>query len=450
MALYRLEVASFAYPVEKIKHLILGKPQYGANERGVERVSKAIPRYIRITDIDAYGRLSKEIGVTAEVVEDKYILEEGDLLFARSGNTVGKAYLHRNIENERCSFAGYMIRCRANTAKVLPEYLFLCTQLEFYKHWVAATRRATGQPNINAEEYKNLEIPFPDLDIQQSLVKKYRIAIRKYESDLSKARGLLSGIDEYLLAELGISLSPEPENTIANRIFTTQRRELAGWRFDPFFHSPWHTIVNESLMCSKYHKLHIRDICYLPVGGATPTRGDAELYDTEGIKFLRIMNIGKDELILEDVKFIKSVVHEGELCRSQLKEDDVLLTITGRVGTTAVVTAEILPANINQHVVRLRLRRDNCLPSYLSAYLNSAIGVFLSNRGVTGGTRIALDYPTIGSLQIPLPPIATQVAILEKITSIRTEAKRLRTEAEAELEAAKRRIEAMLLGEVEA
>ncbi|MGR8935735.1 MAG: restriction endonuclease subunit S [Gammaproteobacteria bacterium] len=450
MAFYRLEVSSFTYPIEKLKRLIVGKPQYGANERGIERITTDIPRYIRITDIDEYGRLRKDIGVTAEVVEEKYILANGDLLFARSGNTVGKAYLHHNSESERCLFAGYMIRFRANVAKVMPEHVFLCTQLAFYKHWVAATQRATGQPNINAEEYRNLELPVPpDLDVQKSLVQDYYEALARYEQRMTKASNLLAGIDAYLLAELGITLPPEPENTIANRIFTVQRKRLAGKRFDPLFHKPWHKIVNESLLSSTYHKVYIRDICHSPVGGATPTRGDAELYDTAGIKFLRIQNIGKDELILDDVKFIKQAVHDGDLCRSQLREDDVLLTITGRVGTAAVVSIDILPANINQHIVRLRLRRNDCLPGYLSAYLNSAIGFCLSNRGVTGGTRIALDYPTIGSLQIPLPPIATQEAILQKITAIRAEAKRLRTEAGTELETAKRRIEAMLLGEPE-
>ncbi len=82
-----------------------------------------------------------------------------------------------------------------------------------------------------------------------------------------------------------------------------------------------------------------------------------------------------------------------------------MLTITGRVGNAAVVSAEMLPANINQHLVRLRIQNPNILSEYLAAYLNSSVGLALSNRGVTGGTRIALDYDLIRAIEIPVPPI---------------------------------------------
>lgn len=255
MALYRLEIAAFAYPVQKLKSLTIGKPQYGANERGVERTDPTVPRYVRITDIDEYGRLKDGMGVAAENAEDKYFLHDGDLLFARSGNTVGKAYLHRALREQNCLFAGYMIRFRANVDTTSPEYLFLCTQLEFYQHWVSATQRATGQPNINAEEYRSLELPVPDLGIQSKLVEDYKKAVLAFEVAQGEANNLLVGIDDYLLAELGISLPPEPENTIANRIFTAQRRELAGFRFDARVHR-----ANFDLVSSRFNSPPLNQI----------------------------------------------------------------------------------------------------------------------------------------------------------------------------------------------
>ncbi len=86
--------------------------------------------------------------------------------------------------------------------------------------------------------------------------------------------------------------------------------------------------------------------------GATPKRSDESLYAAEGIRFFRILNVGDGEILERDLKYITKEVHNGDLERSQLESGDVLLTITGRVGSAAVVREEQLPANINQHIAR--------------------------------------------------------------------------------------------------
>jgi hypothetical protein len=116
-------------------------------------------------------------------------------------------------------------------------------------------------------------------------------------------------------------------------------------------------------------------------------------------------------LDLTDLNFITNEVHCGMLKRSQLRENDVIMTITGRVGTASVIKDIDLPANINQHIVRLRVDCRRCLPDYLSAYLNTPIGLLLSNRPVSGGTRIALDYSSIRNIPVVLPDINIQEAI---------------------------------------
>jgi len=333
--------------------------------------------------------------------------------------------------------------CRSD---ILPHYLAAYFRV-FQKHLLPViTKYGATVQSINTAELKNLVIPVPPLEIQTKIVAIYKNALLANKNKRRESARLLSGIDDYLLTELGITLPPEPENTLASRIFTTQRQELAGWRFDPNFHKPWYQQINGALATCAYPSVRIGELCYSPVGGATPTRGDSDLYAEDGIKFLRIMNIGRDALVLDDVKFISPSVHDGDLYRSNLLENDVLMTITGRVGTAAVVTSSVLPANINQHIVRLRLRDQNCHPEFLSAYLNCTLGHALSNRGVSGGTRIALDYPAIRSLQIPLPPLEVQKHILRNVLAVRQDAKQLRQQAESELDQAKRQIETLLLG----
>ena len=135
-------------------------------------------------------------------------------------------------------------------------------------------------------------------------------------------------------------------------------------------------------------------------GGATPLRANEEQYCDEGIKFLRIQNITSQGFDFNDVKYITEEVHSGLLKRSQLSNGDLLMTITGRIGTCAVVTEDCLPANINQHIVRIRLK-NGFIPEFAATYLNSAIGTILSNRGVTGTTRVALDYESIKAIPFP-------------------------------------------------
>ena len=170
MALYNKKVQHALFPMVKLKNLLLSKPQYGANEAGIVRENNAQPRYIRITDIDENGLLSTdELGATVANVERKYILNKDDILIARSGATVGKSYIHKDLPYT-CLFAGYLIRFLVNPQKILPDYLFSYTQLNSYKEWVNAIQRPSAQPNINAEEYQSLDIPLPDLPKQKEIV----------------------------------------------------------------------------------------------------------------------------------------------------------------------------------------------------------------------------------------------------------------------------------------
>jgi type I restriction-modification system DNA methylase subunit/restriction endonuclease S subunit len=147
---------------------ICDKPQYGANESAIDGNPLTDYRYIRITDINDNGELNSEWR-TAANIEEKYILKEGDFLFARSGATVGKTFLYKN-KYGKALYAGYLIRFRTNKDKLLPDFLKLVTQSSFYKKWVADTQTGTSQPNINGQMYSDLQIPLPPLSIQEKLV----------------------------------------------------------------------------------------------------------------------------------------------------------------------------------------------------------------------------------------------------------------------------------------
>ncbi len=166
-------------------------------------------------------------------------------------------------------------------------------------------------------------------------------------------------------------------------------------------------------------------------GGATPSRSDDSLYADDGVRFFRILNVADGDIVDRDLKHVTDAVHTGELGRSQLTAGDVLMTITGRVGSAAVVRNEHLPANINQHIARLRVDTERCRPEFLSDWLNCPAGLELSNRYVSGGTRAALDYGAIRSLRAPLPSLATQDNLIAVMGMARAERRAKLAETEA-------------------
>ncbi len=130
-------------------------------------------------------------------------------------------------------------------------------------------------------------------------------------------------------------------------------------------------------------------------GGATPL---GAVYQEEGIPFLRVQNIMPNYISESGIKYL-SPSQNQKIKRSQLNKDDVLLTITGSYGKSAVVTDEFVGANINQHSVKMTVK--NIAPYFLSAFLNCKYGYSQSTRHVVGVTRPALDYSSIKTFLIP-------------------------------------------------
>ena len=189
--------------------------------------------------------------------------------------------------------------------------------------------------------------------------------------------------------------------------------------------------MNERLAAIPAATPELGDLLLSISSGATPRRSDASLYADAGIKLLRILNVDDGEIVDEDMKFITAAVHTGQLQRSQLSADDVLMTITGRVGSAAVVRESHLPANINQHIVRMRIDTTRCHPEFLAEWLNCPSGLELSNRGVSGGTRPALDYGAVRRVRIPLPDLETQDGLIQEMNAAREQRKTMLEQADS-------------------
>lgn len=149
----------------KLEELTEVKLSYGSGAKAVNYDGKV--RYIRITDINENGLLKNE-KVSPEVIEDKYILKKGDILFARSGATVGKNYLHDS--DEPSIYAGYLIKFSPDFKKVNSKYVYHCVNNSEYDKFILSSKSTASQPNINAQQYSNFKILVPPLHVQQHIV----------------------------------------------------------------------------------------------------------------------------------------------------------------------------------------------------------------------------------------------------------------------------------------
>ena len=180
----------------------LGQGEYGC-VAPAEQHRPGWPRYVRITDLTDTGTLRRDsyVMVSPSAVR-MAILRSGDLVFARSGATVGKTYLYDPADG-LCAFAGYLIRFRPDPTKALPEFVRWWTHSGSYWRWVKRTMREGAQPNINAQEYAKAVLPLPPIEEQHQIVKALDevYAALKSERDLrEKLRRLRSGLAADLLS----------------------------------------------------------------------------------------------------------------------------------------------------------------------------------------------------------------------------------------------------------
>lgn len=188
------------WDVKKLKHVVSKKLMYGANE-SAEEENRDNPRYIRITDFGNDGKLKEDTfkSLPLEKAND-YILEEGDILFARSGATVGKTFQFKNYKGKAC-FAGYLIKATPNRKIVEPDFLYNYTKSGAYENWKRSIFNQATIQNIGADKYAFLEIPIPpNIKQQQSIVRHIETECTRIDAKIAKTQKLIELLTEYRTA----------------------------------------------------------------------------------------------------------------------------------------------------------------------------------------------------------------------------------------------------------
>ena len=159
-------------------------------------------------------------------------------------------------------------------------------------------------------------------------------------------------------------------------------------------------------------RVKLSEIVELITKGTTPTTLGYEFQD-EGVNFLKI------ECFDENGGFIESkVAHISEEChkkmkRSQLKNGDILFSIAGAIGRVAIVTEEMLPANINQALAIIRISDEQVYLPYIKLILTSPIVIEQFERKKQGVAQLNLSLKDINEISIPLPSKDKQIELAE-------------------------------------
>lgn len=165
-----LRFADYFDPWEQRKFEDLAESfNYGLNASAMEFDGEN--KYIRITDIDEYSHRFIQSGLTSPNTDlsnaNDYLLKEGDILFARTGASVGKSYQYDPLDG-KVYYAGFLIR-----ARIKPEFdssfIFQNTLTEKYNNFIKITSQRSGQPGVNAQEYANFSIMVPSRGEQVKL-----------------------------------------------------------------------------------------------------------------------------------------------------------------------------------------------------------------------------------------------------------------------------------------
>lgn len=183
------------WQVKKLKWLIEDRLKYGANE-SAELEDRDLPRYIRITDFGDDGKLRDETfkSLPYEIAQD-YLLEEGDILFARSGATVGKTFQFKTYKGKAC-FAGYLIKAKPNKS-IESDLLYNFTKSGVYDSWKNSIFNQATIQNIGADKYAYLELTVPPINEQKSIVVHIEKECTRLDAIISKFNKQIELLQEY-------------------------------------------------------------------------------------------------------------------------------------------------------------------------------------------------------------------------------------------------------------
>ena len=366
---------------KKLGECLLQSPDYGLNAPAVP-FSPKLPTYLRITDISDDGKFIKEGKVSVNaVLTEANSLQDGDIVFARTGASVGKTYKYRKGDGQLV-FAGFLIRIKPNTLKYNSEFIFQYLLTDTYKKWVSIISVRSGQPGINSNEYSSLSIPFPSPAEQQKIAE------------------CLSSIDEEISAmkEKAEQLKINKKG-LMQKLFPVAGKFVPELRF-PEFKKDWNVDSMQNIFDMK--------------NGYTPSKSNPTYWDNGTIPWFRMEDIRKNGHILSDS--IQHVTQQAVKNSGLFPAYSIIVATTATIGEHALIIVDSLANQQFTFLTKRKSFKDKINMIYFHHYM-FIIDEWCKNNTNSGGL-VSVNMPAFKQLLIPFPCPAEQKKIAECLSSI--------------------------------
>jgi type I restriction enzyme S subunit len=295
---------------------------------------------------------------------------------------------------------------------------------------------ASGRKRVQPADLESVEVPLPQLSVQRKIVTAWEAA-RKFAADTAaKIERLEREIEACFLADLGLKAAKQ---AALPKAFAVQWRDFLRWSVS------YNQLVQAGMDIarSKYPLTEVGSLASLIQYGTSEKANTA----SDGTPVIRMNNLVDGQLDLRNLKHICLNAKETE--KLTLLDGDILFNRTNSkelVGKCAVFH-EQGQSVFASYLIRVRLDISRANPDFVSFALNSPIGrqqIDALSRQIIGQANV--NSEELRSLQIPLPPLPVQQAMMKRVEAGRVEIAKLKADAKARADAAKADVEAMILG----
>lgn len=373
----------------RLKYLTSEPFQYGANESGGAQEVNA-PRFVRITDIDVHGNLRDQTRCTlSRELAAPFILEKGDILFARSGATVGKSFLYRESWGEAC-YAGYLIRFRPRLDRLVPQFVSYFTASKQYWGWIAEQQLQATIQNVSADKYANLWLPLPSLEEQRAIAAFLDRETARIDALIGHKQRLIALLEEKRQAVISHAvtkgLNPDVGMRDSERLWLQNVPEH--WEMKPIKH------------------------CVRIVGGMTPSKDNKDFWNGT-IPWVSPKDMKRFEIDDSEDHISEAAMENTTI--AELPIHTVMIVIRGMILARYLpVAINRVPVTINQDMKGL-ICKPGLIPRYLAYQLRAIQDAFFSVMEEAGHGTLCLRTELWNSLTITIPPEDEQREICDAI-----------------------------------
>lgn len=386
--------------------------------------------------------------------------KESDILWAKITPCMqnAKSAIAKNLLNGYgCGSTEFFVIRTKNECVVSQEYLlFLLRDERVLKSAMNYFGGSAGQQRVSPLFLKTFSVPLPNIEEQNRFCELVRIAQKTKQQKDFQAEALLSSIDDYLLAELGIKLPETESQTLQDRIFAVHFSEICNGRFDPKQYSKSVKQLKQSLYMSPFDKQPLKNFIKSSCSGEWGKDESEEVDENRYTKCLVIRATEFDNtynLQLDNSRVKYRWIENSKLLKMNIQANDLLIEKSGGsedqpVGRISILTDEILKGNqIAYSNFIHKITAEGISPMYLYFYLKTMYNIKITDsmQSQTNGIRNLIMQEYFDQTVV-IPPLQKQQEIVDHIIAISQQAKALQEEGKAILEQSKREVEGMIIG----